>query len=192
MNKVLYLASKNTGKIAEYKKFLKDVNCNLLLQPESLNIDEDGLSFRENAIKKACAVSNKTNHFAIADDSGLCIDALNGEPGIFSSRYADNDKKRIEKVLTKLSGIEERSCFFVAHICLSSPEGKIILESEAKCFGKIVLKPRGNNGFGYDPIFEELDSRLTFAEMNDYMKDKSSHRGRAIKKILKDLKFIFQ
>ena len=106
--KNLYLASKNKGKIEEYKKLLNGVNCKLLLQPESLEVEEDGLTFRDNAIKKASEVSKKTNNFSIADDSGICIAALDGKPGIYSSRYAENDQKRIERVLKELDGVKLR------------------------------------------------------------------------------------
>ena len=185
--KKLYLASKNNGKIEEYKKLLFGVNCQLLLQPQSIEVEENGITFRENAIKKASEVSKKTRNYAIADDSGICIDALDGKPGIYSSRYAENDRKRIERVLNELDGKENRGAFFIANICVCSPNGDVILESEAKCSGNIILKPRGNSGFGYDPIFEELSSKLTFAEMNNELKDLCSHRGKAVKKIIPQL-----
>ena len=187
----LYLASKNKGKIGEYKKLLSLVNCQLLLQPESLDVEENGKTFRENAIIKASEVAKKTNNFAIADDSGICIDALDGRPGIYSSRYADNDEKRIKRVLNELNGVKNRSAFFIANICVCSPKGDVILESEAKCFGNIILEPRGNDGFGYDPIFEERTTKLTFAEMNNDVKDECSHRGKALKKIIPNLLEIF-
>ena len=189
--KKLYLASKNQGKIEEYKKLLLNINCQLLLQPESIEVEENGLTFRENAIKKASEVSKTTNNYAIADDSGICIDALDGRPGIYSSRYAENDHKRIERVLHELDGEENRGAFFIANVCVCSPNGHVILESEAKCFGNIILSPRGNSGFGYDPIFEELSSKLTFAEMNSELKDICSHRGKAVKKIIPQLLKIF-
>ena len=185
--KILYLASKNQGKIKEYKKLLFQVNCQLLLQPESIEVEENGLTFRENAIKKASIVSKETNNYAIADDSGICIDALDGKPGIFSSRYAENDQKRIERVLNELDGEKNRGAFFVANICVCSPYGDVILESEAKCYGNIILEPKGKNGFGYDPIFEESSSKLTFAEMNNEIKDLCSHRAKALKKIIPQL-----
>jgi len=191
MKEILYLASKNIGKINEYKKMLEGINCELLLQPSHIDIVEDGDNFRDNAIKKACEISKYTNSYAIADDSGLCIDSLNGRPGIYSSRFADTDQKRIERVLIELEGISNRSAFFVANICLSSPEGNILLDVEDKCYGNILYKQRGEGGFGYDPIFEELTTRLTFAEMNDDLKDKLSHRGRAITKIIPNLVDIF-
>ena len=96
--KKLYLASKNEGKIQEYKKLLSGVNCQLILQPKEIDVEEDGLTFRDNAIKKARVVSKKTKNFSIADDSGICIEALGGKPGIYSSRYAENDQKRIKRV----------------------------------------------------------------------------------------------
>ena len=189
--KKLYLASKNQGKIEEYKKLLLSINCQLLLQPELIEVEENGITFRENAIKKAREVSKKTKNFAIADDSGICIDALDGKPGIYSSRYAENDQKRIERVLNELDGEENRGAFFIANVCVCSPTGNVILESEAKCFGNIILSSRGNSGFGYDPIFEELSSKLTFAEMNNKLKDTCSHRGKAVKKIIPQLLKIF-
>ena len=162
--KKLYLASKNQGKIEEYKKLLLNVNCQLLLQPESIDVEENGITFRENAIKKASEVSKKTRNY---------------------------DQKRIERVLYELDGEKNRGAFFIANVCVCSPSGDVILESEAKCFGNIILSPRGKGGFGYDPIFEERSTRLTFAEMNNVIKDSCSHRGKALKKIIPDLLEIF-
>jgi len=191
MKKILYIASRNPGKVEEYKKMLSDVNCRLLVQPDSLEVIEDGETFRENAIKKACEISKETGNFAIADDSGLCIDALNGRPGIYSSRYANNDKDRIKRILNELEGIKNRKAFFVANICLSAPEGALLKVIEEKCYGNILLKPRGSNGFGYDPIFAEISSNLTFAEMRDDEKDRYSHRGKAIQKLIPELLKLF-
>ena len=191
MKKLLYLASKNSGKICEYQKLLSDVNCQLALQPDSIEVIESGKTFKENAEKKACVVSKKLNNYAIADDSGLCIEALNGSPGIYSSRYADNDKDRIKRVLSELEGVHDRNAYFLANVCLATPDGEIILDIEEKCFGTILLSPRGTNGFGYDPIFEEISSGLTFAEMSNDIKDNLSHRGKAIAKLIPELKKIF-
>ena len=191
MKKLLYLASKNLGKISEYQKLLSDVNCQLALQPDSIDVVESGKTFRENAVKKACEVSKKLNNFAIADDSGLCIEALNGSPGIYSSRYANNDMDRIRRVLSELEGIDNRNAYFVANVCVATPEGEVILDIEEKCFGTILTGTRGTNGFGYDPIFEEFSSRLTFAEMPNDIKDNLSHRGKAIAKLIPELKKIF-
>ena len=101
------------------------------------------------------------------------------------------DRKRIERVLRELDGVQNRSAFFIANICVCSPHGEVIIESEAKCHGNIILNPRGIGGFGYDPIFEESSTRLTFAEMNNDIKDSFSHRGKALKKIIPDLMEIF-
>ena len=191
MKKLLYLASKNLGKISEYQKLLSDINCQLALQPDSIDVVETGKTFRENAAKKACEVSKKLHNYAIADDSGLCIEALNGSPGIYSSRYAASDRDRIKRVLSELEGVHDRNAYFVANVCLANPDGEIILDIEEKCFGTILLSTRGTNGFGYDPIFEELSSRLTFAEMPNDIKDNLSHRGKAIAKLIPELKKIF-
>ena len=191
MKKLLYLASKNLGKISEYQKLLSGVNCQLALQPDSIDVVETGKTFRENAVKKACEVSKKLNNYAIADDSGLCIEALNGSPGIYSSRYADNDKDRIKRVLSELEGVHDRNAYFLANVCLATPDGEIILDIEEKCFGTILTGTRGTNGFGYDPIFEEFSSRLTFAEMSNDIKDSLSHRGKALAKLIPELKKIF-
>ncbi len=191
MKKILYVASKNAGKIEEYKKLLSGLKCELLMQPEFIEVKEDGQSFEENAQKKASEVSLKTKNYSIADDSGLCIEALGGKPGIYSSRFASNDKKRIDRVLKELTGEKKRNAFFIAHVSLADPSGKIVLNSEAKCFGNILLEPRGKNGFGYDPIFEEINSKLSFAEMENDMKDFYSHRGKALRKIIQDLENIF-
>ena len=192
MKKKLYVATTNSGKIKEYSKLLDQINCQLLMQPDSIVVLEDGSTFKENATKKACEVALKTNNYAIADDSGLCIDALDGRPGIYSSRFASNDKKRIERVLKELHGLSNRSAFFIAHVCLADPNGKVILNSEEKCFGNILLKPRGKNGFGYDPIFEEISTKKSFAEMDDVLKDYCSHRGKALKKIMPELNNLFK
>ena len=191
MKNILYLASKNPGKIGEYRKLLSQVNCKLVLQPNSIDVIESGKTFKENAIKKACEVAEKMKNYAIADDSGLCIDALDGRPGVHSSRYANNDDKRINRVLSELEGFKNRRAFFIANVCLASPSGEVILNAEAKCYGNILLVTRGSNGFGYDPIFEEESSKLTFAEMKDSFKDDLSHRGKAIAKIIPGLKKIF-
>jgi len=192
MKKKLYVATTNSGKIREYSKLLDQINCELLMQPDSIVVLEDGSNFKENAIKKACEVALKTNNYAIADDSGLCIDALDGRPGIYSSRFASDDTKRIERVLKELHGSSNRSAFFIAHVCLADQNGKVILNSEEKCFGNILLKPRGKNGFGYDPIFEEISTKKSFAEMDDFLKDNYSHRGKALKKIMPELNNIFK
>ena len=191
MKKILYLASKNNGKILEYKKMLSNVNCQFRLQPKSIEVQEDGLSFQENAFKKARQVSKKTTNYAIADDSGLCINSLDGAPGIYSSRFAENDQKRIKKVLNELEGVHNREAFFMASICLFSPKGELIISSEGRCDGNILFQPRGNNGFGYDPIFEEKTTKLTFAEMTNDYKEIYSHRARALKKIIPCLMRIF-
>ena len=183
----LVIASGNQGKIAEFKKLLDDFSFDLLTQPVGFEIEETGSTFIENARIKAIAVSQATGNLSLADDSGLSVESLGGAPGIYSSRFANNDFERINRVLSELKGIKNRRAFFIANTCLSSPEGKVICNFEGKCFGNILLEPRGKNGFGYDPIFEEEETQLTFAEMSNELKDVYSHRGKAIAKIIPNL-----
>ena len=147
-------------------------------------VEEDGNSFRENAIKKATTIAKACNTWAMADDSGLEIDALNGRPGIYSSRYAGpnaTDEKNIEKVLSELRGVpkEKRTARFLCSIALASPH-QLLFVVEGRCEGFITEEPRGKGGFGYDPIFYVPDYNHTFAELNPLTKNSISHRAKAL------------
>lgn len=152
------------------------------------HIEEDGTSFRENAVKKAILTARACNTWAMADDSGLEIDALKGRPGIYSSRYAGqgaSDEKNIEKALSELRGVpkEKRTARFLCSIALASPH-QIFFVAEGCCEGIILEQPRGKGGFGYDPIFLVPDYNQTFAELteqNSQIKNSISHRGIALK-----------
>jgi len=152
------------------------------------HIEEDGTSFRENAVKKAILTARACNTWAMADDSGLEIDALKGRPGIYSSRYAGqgaSDEKNIEKALSELRGVpkEKRTARFLCSIALASPR-QIFFVAEGCCEGIILEQPRGKGGFGYDPIFLVPDYNQTFAELteqNPQIKNSISHRGIALK-----------
>ncbi|MBI4709690.1 MAG: XTP/dITP diphosphatase [Nitrospirae bacterium] len=155
--------------------------------PECPDVIEDGDTFEANAVKKALHTAKHTGMIAVADDSGLEVDALNGAPGVFSARYAgepSDDKKNLEKVLQKMKDVpdEKRTARFVCCIALALPDGNV------KTFlgyveGKIGRVPRGNNGFGYDPVFYPDGHDRTFAEMSDNEKNALSHRGRALRKL---------
>ncbi len=188
----LIIASSNPGKIKEFKKLLSFLPINISPQPEDLNVIETGTTFAENARIKALSVAALTDKFSLADDSGLSVEALDGAPGIYSARYADSDEERIKRLLKEIEPFENRNAIFIAALCLVSQEGKVLLEVEGKCEGFIVDKARGNNGFGYDPIFEVKSIGLTFAEMNKEQKEKFSHRGKAFKALLPGIKKIFQ
>ncbi len=188
----LIIASGNSGKVKEFRKLLFDFPIRVLAQPEGLDFEEIGETFLENARLKAISAANAIGQWCIADDSGLSVDALLGAPGVYSARYASSDDARIRRLLSDLEPFDDRSACFSSAICVASPQGKIMLEVEGKCEGLISKEPRGNNGFGYDPIFEVCGTGLTFAEMGTDEKQALSHRGKAFKLLKPRLKKIFE
>ena len=184
MIKEVVLATRNRGKVREFSKLLegvfeKVVSLNDLDTPP--DVIEDGLTFRENALKKARAIAQYTGKPAIADDSGLEVDALDGKPGVYSARYAGedaSDKDNIIKLLRDLNGIEEREARFVCCIALVFPDGRETVV-EGRCDGFILDEPRGEGGFGYDPVFFLPGHGKTMAEIPQELKNKISHRARA-------------
>ncbi len=182
----LFVASGNKGKVSEFQALFSDLPVSLHLKPKGFEVEESGKTFAENARIKAIAVAKETGHWAIADDSGLSVTALNGAPGVFSARYGTTDSERIGRLLNELRGKGDRSAFFSAAICLASEEGDVLLEVEGVASGLIALAPRGENGFGYDPVFEIKELGLTFAEMPKQQKAQFGHRGKAFK-ILKPM-----
>ncbi len=173
----LVIATSNRGKIREFRKLLACLPFNVIAQPELLNIEETGLTFAENARIKAFAASDATANWALADDSGLSVDALGGRPGVYSARYGNNDAVRIQRLLKEMEPYEERAAQFLCAICIACPGEKILLEVEGRCNGIITKKSRGVKGFGYDPVFEIANLGLTFAEMEIEQKQQISHRG---------------
>lgn len=206
----IVVATRNTGKLKEIKGILKDLPVNLLSLKDFSNlpeIAEDGLTFHDNALKKAKVIAEITGFTVLSDDSGLEIDALNGQPGINSARFAvgtrctvhtgsvdnmaDNakDADNLKKVLGLLKEVPEgkRLARFKAVICLYFPDGKMKF-AEGVCEGKIIFIPRGENGFGYDPIFVPKGYKKTFAELSEKIKNRISHRAKAMKEMKKELK----
>ena len=196
MKKKVIVASHNSGKVREIKGLLKPYNFTIQ-SASDLKIKEPketGKNFIENAILKAKFVSQKSGCIALADDSGLCINLLDGEPGIYSARWAGKNKdfklaiKKIEKKLMKLdplSNIKYRSHFCCA-LALSFPNGQTI-SFQGKVYGQLQFPAKGLNGFGYDPIFVPNGYKKTFGEMNYAYKERISHRQKAFKKLKKYL-----
>jgi XTP/dITP diphosphohydrolase len=180
------VATGNPGKLKEMQGYLDPLGWQLQLKPDDLDIEETGTTFLENARLKAAGVAKALGQWAIADDSGLEVDALGGAPGIYSARYADSDQARIDRLLKELadSGGCDRSAQFVCALALANPTGEIILETEGICPGEILTAPRGSGGFGYDPIFYVPTLSQSFAEMSSTQKDASSHRGIAFSQLL--------
>ncbi len=178
-SRTLVIASGNAGKIREFGRLLANLPITVESQPDGLEVDETGTTFAENARLKAITVAKQTQQWALADDSGLSVKALDGAPGIYSSRYADNDQARISRLLDELGEEGTRTAHFSAALCIAAPDGTVLVEVEGRCHGVITRAPRGQQGFGYDPIFEVDGTDLTFAEMNDEQKRTVGHRGRA-------------
>ena len=177
--KTLVIASGNAGKIREFEGLLKALPVDVRPQPEGLEVEETGTTFAANARLKAIAVARATGEWALADDSGLSVDALDGAPGVHSARYAPTDPERIARLLTALNGSSQRKAHFCAALCIAAPDGRVLLEVEGRCQGQITRTARGEQGFGYDPIFEVDGTELTFAEMPLAEKKQHGHRGRA-------------
>ncbi|AFY35711.1 RdgB/HAM1 family non-canonical purine NTP pyrophosphatase [Calothrix sp. PCC 7507] len=184
MTKLLVVATGNPGKLREMQAYLANSGWELTLKPEELEIEETGDTFAANACLKASQVAQVTGNWAIADDSGLQVDALNGAPGVYSARYGQTDSDRIARLLQELGSEVNRQAQFVCAIAIASPNGAIVLQSEGICHGEILHAPRGDGGFGYDPIFYVPDKQLTFAQMTPDLKKSISHRGKALTALL--------
>nr|WP_202925168.1 RdgB/HAM1 family non-canonical purine NTP pyrophosphatase [Myxacorys almedinensis] len=185
---VLVVATGNPGKLREIQPYLEGLRWELKLKPPEIEVDEVGTTFAENAALKASQVAIATQNWAIADDSGLEVTALDNAPGIFSARYGLSDGDRIDRLLRELGDHGDRSARFVCAIAVAQPDGAIALQTEGICLGEILTAARGKGGFGYDPIFYVPDQGLTFAEMPAALKQEVSHRGRAFQSILPRLK----
>lgn len=179
------IATHNKGKIVEFRRILEPMGIEAV-GAELSEAEETGTTFAENAFIKAQAACKETGLPAVADDSGLCVDYLDGAPGIYSARFAEPGKRRLT-VLEKLQGVpkEKRGAHFVSAVCAVFPNGDKI-EAEGKCYGLISRESRGENGFGYDSIFEQ--EGRTFGEMSADEKDQRSHRGKAFGEFEEKLK----
>ncbi|WP_028547642.1 XTP/dITP diphosphatase [Paenibacillus sp. UNC451MF] len=197
----IVVATRNAGKVKEFEPLFrqKGIAVKSLLDYEDIpDIVEDGDTFAANALIKARAVALQLGVPAIADDSGLCVDRLNGEPGVYSARYAGepandeaNNRKLLEE-LSKLPAHESQSdtlspARFVSAICFVDAEGRIISEIEGYCEGEILSAPRGDHGFGYDPLFYIPAMNKSMAELSLRQKNEISHRGKAIQALWDDL-----
>lgn len=197
----IVLATSNEHKIKEINDIILSLqpaekenpqakNCSLefILPPEGFNPVENGETFEENSKIKALAAWETSKNWSLADDSGLCINALGGKPGIYSARYAETPAKRIERVLNEMQGAKDRRAKFVCAMTLINPKGKIAFACKGVCKGSITETPAGINGFGYDPIFLVNGDTRTMAELSENEKNQISHRSNALIQIVKYLK----
>lgn len=191
----LVIASRNEKKKRELLQIIEGSDLDIITLneiPEAPEVEEDGLTFRENAIKKAQEIAGFTGCVTLADDSGLEVDALGGRPGVFSARFAgepSDDERNNQKLLDMLQGVpaQERSARFRCVIAIASPDGRIET-TEGTCEGRIGFSPGGQGGFGYDPLFTPDGFSLTFAELPSDVKNRISHRGKALQEASKILR----
>ena len=188
----LVLASDNAHKLLEFRELFKGMDVDLVTKKEAGftdEVEETGATFAENAFIKASAVMRATGWAAIADDSGLCVDALDGAPGVRSARYtgdhADSDKDRYELLLRNMAEKKDRTARFVSSLCCVFPNGDVI-RAQGTCEGSILTAPRGENGFGYDPVFLPDGFDRSMAELSMEEKNAISHRGRALISFIKE------
>ena len=193
MPKRLVIATRNPGKIVEFRRILNELSDGAVELigadefPELVDVEETGTTFAENALLKARYTAKVTGLPAIADDSGLCVDALSGNPGLFSARWAGvhgNDKANVAKVLDELAEVADakRGAHFICVAALVMPDGREAL-AEGFFHGRILRAPVGDNGFGYDPIFSPLGMSISSAQMSAEEKDAISHRGKSLRAI---------
>ena len=184
----LLVATSNPGKLVEVREILAGCDLQLTSLAE-LGIAPPGEpfeTFHENAAAKATACAARARLWTLADDSGLCVDALGGRPGVHSARFAETDEARRRKLLDALRGVapDQRSAHFQCAVALASPDAQRIYRAEGRVDGRIAEAPRGTNGFGYDPLFlpREAPGR-TLAELDSAEKNRLSHRGRALERL---------
>jgi XTP/dITP diphosphohydrolase len=187
----LVLATKNSGKVVEFRRILEELGATNLEVlgldsfPEIGDIEETGKTFEENSLLKARTISKLTGLPALADDSGICVDALNGEPGLYSARYSGNgDAANNQKLLEALKDVpdEKRTAYFICVAAFVRPDGFEKVE-EGRFYGKILHEVVGSGGFGYDPLFQPDGLNCSSAELSAEEKDAISHRGKAMRAI---------
>ena len=183
------LATANQGKIAEIRDALMAAGIETLTRSElgiDMDIEETGTTFLENATLKARAVCEAAGLPAIADDSGLMVEALDGDPGVYSSSYGGetlNDSERYRFLIKMMEGVEQRRAKFVCTIVCVYPDGGVI-SAQGECVGEILAAPRGSGGFGYDPVFLIDNTDKTMAELSVEQKNAISHRGKAVREFV--------
>ena len=186
----IVLATNNEHKLQEVNAICKsfDLDVKFILPPKEFNPVEDGMSFEENSYIKAKAANLLTHKYTLADDSGLCVKALNGAPGLYSNRFAGTQQEKIDKILKLLEDKDDRSAKFVCAMTLLDENGNVKFTAKGECHGAIVKEQKGVNGFGYDPVFLPEGKTLTMAELSEEEKNKISHRGNALNQVINFLK----
>ena len=189
MKQTIVFATGNAHKLQEINEIAQGTDIEFVLPPDGFNPIEDGKTFEENSLIKAREAARLSGMISLADDSGLCVEALGGAPGIHSARYAETPQARIDKLLGVLQNEKNRKAKFVCAMTLVDKDGNILFRTRGECQGEIAYKQSGTNGFGYDPVFltKDTEYKKTMAEMSEEEKNEISHRGRALRKVLEYL-----
>jgi XTP/dITP diphosphohydrolase len=191
MEKKLLVATHNQGKVKEFAEMLADLEVAWLSLADvgvTQDVEETGETFRDNAILKAQAYAQETGLLTLADDSGLEVDALGGQPGVYTARYGGKGLSHADRYRLLLANMRQvvtadRTARFRAVIVLAQPDGTIVGEAEGVCQGMIATEPAGEGGFGYDPVFYLPERGMTMAQVGSAVKHQISHRGQALRKI---------
>lgn len=194
----IVVGSHNKKKLIELREVLEPLGWVLQSAgevPGAITVDETGSTFIENARLKASVQAKHLGRWTIGEDSGLCVPALGGEPGVYSARYSgDNatDESNNRKLLANMVSLQadQRRAYYVSTIALSDPFGQVVCEAQGECWGRILTEYRGSGGFGYDPLFEIPEYHRTFAELGLVVKSALSHRGRALRSFVRALSLI--
>ena len=184
----LVLGTRNVKKRGELVEILSDLGVeirDLTSYPDAPEVEEDGVTFEDNARKKAVVLAKALNEWVLGEDSGLCVPALGGRPGVYSARYAGtqgDDEANNEKLIAELRPLkeEQRGAYYVCTAALADPSGEVKAVVEGRCGGRMLLERRGTGGFGYDPLFLVREYHKTFGELSSRVKHALSHRGRAM------------
>ena len=184
----IVFATGNPHKLQEINEISKGSGIEFVLPPVGFDPIETGTTFEENSIIKAIEAAKLSKCIALADDSGLCVDALDGGPGIHTARYAETSQARINKLLANLTNVANRKAKFVCAMTLVDEFGNILDKEIGECYGEIATEQSGTNGFGYDPIFLVNGYGVTMAEMSEDLKNTISHRANALAKIITYIK----
>lgn len=188
-NKItIVLATGNPHKLQEINEITANTGIEFILPKEGFDPIENGETFEQNSIIKAKEASKLSGQISLADDSGLCVEALGGEPGIHSARYDTTPQRRIDKLLKNLANKDNRKAKFVCVMTLTDKDGNVLNQETGECHGQIAKEQFGTNGFGYDPIFIVDDYNITMAQMSEDLKNKVSHRAKALSKMIRFIK----
>jgi XTP/dITP diphosphohydrolase len=192
---LLVLGTRNGKKLLELADLLTPVGLELKTLadfPAAPDVQETGATFTDNARLKAVEHARHLGQWVLGEDSGLCVDALGGAPGVHSARYSGpgaTDATNNQRLIGELTGVplERRTAYYVCHMALASPDGEVRAESEDRCRGRILFAPHGSDGFGYDPLFEVIEYHCTFGQLSPVVKSCLSHRARAARQLIPQL-----